>query len=61
MWFTPGRKVTVSLVDGTALTGRTKLAWPGRLKLVEVQTAMGEAPGAIFVYSRSILTVQVMT
>lgn len=60
MWFIPGRKVTVSLIDGTALMGRTMLAWPGRLKLGEVSTAMGDVSGAIFVYSRSVLTVQVM-
>lgn len=60
MWFKPGRKVTVSLVDGSALTGTTKATWPGRLKLAGVSTAMGEAPGSIYVYARSVLTVQVM-
>lgn len=60
MWFMPGKKVTVSLVDGTSLSGRTKLAWPGRLKLAEVETTLGDVPGCVFVYARSILTVQVL-
>lgn len=60
MWFMPGRKVTVSLVDGTVLSGRTRMSWPGRIKLSEVETAMGGVPGAIFVYARSVLTVQVL-
>ena len=60
MWFMPGRQVTVSLTDGTALSGRTLWAWPGRVRLAEVKTPMGEAPGVVIVYSRSVLTVQVM-
>ena len=60
MWFMPGRKVTVSLTDGTALTGRTRWSWPGKLKLAEIATAMGDVPGVVYVYARSILTVQVM-
>jgi hypothetical protein len=59
MWFMPGHKVTVSLVDGSVISGRTRLAWPGRLRLVEVSTAHGDVPGEVYVYARSVLTVQV--
>lgn len=60
MFFLPGRKVTVSLTDGSVLTGRTRLAWPGRLRLVEVQVGPGDVPGVVVVYARAVLTVQVV-
>lgn len=59
MWFMPGRKVTVSLTDGSVLSGRTRLSWPGRIHLVEVSTHLGDVPGLVIVYARSVLTVQV--
>ena len=58
-WASAGRKVTVSLVDGTALTGRTRSAWPGRIRLVEVQAEEGEVPGMIVVNTRHVLVIQV--
>lgn len=60
MFFLPGHKVTVSLVDGSALTGRTALAWPGRLRLREVTVSSGAVPGLVWIPKRSILTVQVI-
>jgi hypothetical protein len=55
----PGRKVTVSLVDGAVLSGRTRLAWPGRIRLAEVATQDGEVPGVVIVHTRNVITVQV--
>ena len=61
MWFMPGRKVTVSLTDGSALSGVTKFAWPGKLRLVDVRTInAAEVPGEVYVPARAVLTVQVM-
>lgn len=60
MFFLPGRKVTVSLTDGSVLAGRTRWAWPGRLRLVEVQVGPGDVPGVVVVYARAVLTVQVV-
>jgi hypothetical protein len=60
VFFMPGRKVTVSLTDGSVLSGRTRLAWFGRLHLVEVSTQQGDVPGVVIVYARSVLTVQVL-
>ncbi|MCI1673150.1 MAG: hypothetical protein LKI34_02875 [Bifidobacterium tibiigranuli] len=59
MWFKPGRSLTISLIDGTAITGRSLWAWPGRLRLCGVKTASGEVPGIVVIPSRSILIVQV--
>jgi hypothetical protein len=62
MWIRPGRTVTVSLTDGSSLTGRTLWAWPGRVRLcgVTVSGADGQAAGVVVVYKRSVLTMQVV-
>lgn len=54
------RQVTVSLLDGSVLTGRTRAAWPGRLRLIDVQTGDGDVPGTVVVFTRHVLTVQVI-
>jgi len=56
-----GRKVTVSLSDGSVLTGRTAPPRPGRIRLVEVETSEGEVPGMVIVNGRHVLTVQVVS
>jgi len=56
-----GHRVTVSLTDGSVLTGRTRLAWPGRVRLVDVETAGGEVPGVVLVDGRHVVTVQVIS
>lgn len=56
-----GRRVMVSLVDGTVLTGRTTASWRfGRIRLAEVSTEQGEVPGTVVVYAHSVITVQVL-
>ena len=56
-----GRRVMVSLVDGTVLTGRTAGSWRfGRIRLAEVSTEQGEVPGTVIVYANSVITVQVL-
>jgi hypothetical protein len=60
MWYRPGRTLTVSLTDGSSLTGRSMLAWPGRIRLGGVKVTEGEVPGTIIIYRKSILTVQVV-
>ncbi|HEY9310247.1 MAG TPA: hypothetical protein VIP82_20785 [Microbacterium sp.] len=60
--FRAGHRVTVSLVDGSVLTGRTAGSWRfGRIRLVDVATEHGEVPGMIVVYARAVLTVQVIS
>lgn len=56
----PGRKVTVSLVDGSALNGVARLTWPWRLKISDVTVPHGAVPGVVYVARRAILTVQVV-
>lgn len=58
-WAPAGRKVTVSLVDGSVITGRVRRAWPTRIRLAEVETADGEVPGLVVLSSRQVATVQV--
>lgn len=58
-WAPAGRKVTVSLTDGSVVSGRVRSSWPGRLRLAEVETAQGEVPGVVVVNGRHIATVQV--
>lgn len=60
MWFRAGCRVTVSLVDGSVLAGVTLWAWPGRLRLAEVEVSQGAVPGVVLVPARSILIVQVL-
>ncbi len=60
MWFLPGRRITVSLTDGSALSGVTRLTWLGRVKLGQVSVSQGDVPGTVFVYSRAVLTIQVV-
>ncbi|WP_194385357.1 hypothetical protein [Microbacterium luteum] len=56
-----GRRVMVSLVDGTVITGRTTGSWRfGRIRLTEVSTEQGEVPGTVIVYASSVITVQVL-
>lgn len=59
MWIRPGRRVTVSLSDGSALSGRTRPSWPWNLRLSDVSVAAGEVPGTVVVPCRNVLTVQV--
>jgi hypothetical protein len=48
-----GRRVVISLVDGT---------WRfGRIRLAEVTTNQGDVPGTVVVFAQNVLTVQVMT
>ncbi|WEV59682.1 hypothetical protein OZX67_03855 [Bifidobacterium sp. ESL0728] len=60
MWIMPGKNVTVSLTDGSALTGRSQLAWPGRVRLSGIKVKEGEVPGTVTIYKQSIMTVQVV-
>lgn len=60
MWIMPGKTVTVSLTDGGSITGHTKLAWPGRVRLDGIKVSEGEVPGTVTVYKRAIMTVQVI-
>lgn len=55
-----GRKVTVSLVDGTVLTGRTLRTVPGRIRLSEVTAEEGDVPGTVTVFTRNVIAVQVL-
>lgn len=65
MFFWPGKKVIVSLADGTALTAVTRLSVNTlRLKSVEYPTPNGEtmsAKGRVVVPITAILTVQVIS
>lgn len=65
MFFWPGKKVIVSLTDGTALTAVTRLSVNAlRLKSVEYPTPTGEtmsAKGSVVVPVTAILTVQVIS
>lgn len=56
-----GHRVTVSLTDGSVLSGRTQPTWPGRIRLVDVETAEGEVPGVVLVDGRHVVTVQVIS
>lgn len=56
-----GHRVTVSLTDGSVLTGRTRTTWPGRIRLVDVETAEGEVPGTVLISARHVVTVQVIS
>lgn len=58
-WAPTGRKVTVSLVDGSVITGRVRRSWPTRIRLAEVETVDGEVPGLVVLSSRQVATVQV--
>ena len=56
-----GRRVVVSLTDGTALSGRTSGSWRfGRMRLIEVSTEQGDVPGTVVVFLSNVLTVQVL-
>lgn len=56
-----GRRVVVSLADGTVISGRTAGSWRfGRIRLVEVTTDQGDIPGAVIVFASSVITVQVL-
>ncbi|WP_295105327.1 hypothetical protein [uncultured Microbacterium sp.] len=56
-----GRRVVVSLTDGTVISGRTAGSWRfGRIRLVEVTTDQGEIPGTVIVFASSVITVQVL-
>jgi len=59
MWIRPGRRVTVSLSDGSALSGRTRPSWPWNLRLSDVSVAAGEVPGTVVVPVRQVMTMQV--
>lgn len=57
-----GRRVVISLVDGSVITGRTVGSWRfGRIRLAEVTTNQGDVPGTVVVFAQNVLTVQVMT
>lgn len=56
-----GRRVVVSLTDGTVISGRTAGSWRfGRIRLVEVTTDQGDIPGMVIVFASSVITVQVL-
>lgn len=56
-----GRRVVVSLTDGTVLSGRTAGSWRfGRIRLVEVSTEQGDVPGTVVVFASAVVTVQVL-
>lgn len=56
-----GRRVVVSLTDGTVLSGRTSGSWRfGRIRLVEVTTEQGDVPGTVIVFASAVVTVQVL-
>lgn len=56
-----GRRVVVSLADGTVLSGRTAGSWRfGRIRLVEVTTEQGDVPGTVVVFAAHVVTVQVL-
>lgn len=56
-----GRRVVVSLTDGSVLTGRTAGSWRfGRIRLVEVTTEQGDVPGMVIVFASAVVTVQVV-
>lgn len=56
-----GRRIVVSLTDGTVISGRTAGSWRfGRIRLVEVTTDQGEIPGTVIVFASSVITVQVL-
>lgn len=59
-WAPVGRKVTVSLVDGSVVSGRVRGSWPGRIRLAEVETSDSEVPGLVVLSGRQVSTVQVM-
>lgn len=64
MFFRPGRKVIVSLTDGTAITAKTKWSIRSlRLRAVEYPHPSGgtvEAKGDVVIPVHAILTVQVV-
>ena len=56
-----GRRVVVSLADGSVLTGRTAGSWRfGRIRLTEVTTEQGDVPGMVIVFASAVVTVQVI-
>lgn len=59
VWIRPGHTVTVSLSDGTALSGRTLVSWPWNMRLSEVSVPAGDVPGTVVIPTRRIITVQV--
>lgn len=65
MFFLPGRKVIVSLSDGTALTAVTRWCVRSvRLKSVEYPNPNGgtlEARGRVIIPVHAVLTVQVVS
>lgn len=56
-----GRRVTVSLTDGSALSGVSRWSWPWMLRLVDVKVQQGEVPGMVLVPRGSVLTIQVVS
>lgn len=57
-----GRRIVVSLTDGTVISGRTVGSWRfGRIRLAEVTTDQGVIPGTVIVFSSSVITVQVLS
>jgi hypothetical protein len=57
----PGRKVTVSLTDGSAVSGVTGWSWPWLLRVRDVHVRQGAVPGVVLVPWHSIVTVQVVS
>lgn len=56
-----GRRIVVSLTDGTVISGRTAGSWRfGRIRLVEVTTDQSDVPGTVIVYATNVITVQVL-
>ena len=60
MFYRPGRLVSVSLCDGSAIQGTTCLAWPGRIQLRDARIDGTHIPGRVIVYARAVLLVQVV-
>jgi hypothetical protein len=60
LWIRPGRDVTVSLTDGSAINGKTRFALPGKLKLSGVVVGPAEVAGVVIIPHDKVLTVQVM-
>ena len=60
LWIRPGRDVTVSLVDGSAISGKTGFVLPGKIKLSSVFAGKAEIPGVVIIPHDKVLTVQVM-
>lgn len=60
MFFFPGRRVVVSLSDGSAVAGVTAWAWFGWLRLRNVSSKGGEFPGEYLIPKHAVVGVQVV-